>query len=396
MLQDKVSSVSQTPRVDSAESFMYSFGKPSMGFVNSALARQLEKELTLAMDVINQNASLEDLIKLQNQHQKGHKDFHSAQPSSRPHAVINDLHPAKSVSQPIIKPEKTASPAKANTDSAGNTLLFEIGQVLFEKGDDADSLMIIMDGEVIIYDPETNKEIATIGKGVSFGEQALLQGGMRSASARAKTLVTCLQIPTEPLRQILKADSGILTCTIEALLLQLNMTNQISRLSDSSQAIQTYEVMKKNDMSTLQVQKMLDEMKVSENYKDLKSQEYIFYSLLASDKMVTTFQQAGNVFASPDIEHSGAGIILIDGHIEARIGKNKIFHLGPGSVLGLAEGLKDEPCPWTLKALDHVTMLNVSISKALRALSHANSGIRGIVRYTSDRIIKLQDTLEIL
>jgi hypothetical protein len=45
---------------------------------------------------------------------------------------------------------------------------------------------------------------------------------------------------------------------------------------------------------------------------------------------------------------------------------------------------------WTLTALNQVTLMSISIDKVLRGLDHANPGIRGIVRYTADRVLELQ------
>jgi len=377
---------SATPRVDSIESFMYVFGKPLIGYVRADQARQIEIELAFALNVIHGNAPLEDLLKLQDLHRKGK----AIQRKQSPVATLKPVQTTASAPQPQTPIRGQKAPPKANIESAGSTLLFETGQLLFNKGDEADSLMIILDGKVEIFDPNTNKGIAILSKGVSFGEQALLQGGMRTASARAKTSVTCLQIPTEPLRRILKTDPGILTLIVESLLLQLNMANQISRLADPAKAIQTYEIMPENNMNSTQLQKLLHEISISGDSKDLSSQDMMFYRLQASDKLITTMHEAGTVFASPLQEHLGNGLIVINGHIEARIGDRKTYHLGPGSVLGLAEGLKDDPFHWTLTAMDNVTILNIPVDKSIRGLTHANAGIRGIVRYTSERILELQ------
>ena len=60
--------------------------------------------------------------------------------------------------------------------------MYEPGQVLFNKGDKADHLAIILEGEVEIFDPADNKTIAVLGHGASFGEQAILEGGVRGVA----------------------------------------------------------------------------------------------------------------------------------------------------------------------------------------------------------------------
>ena len=63
--------------------------------------------------------------------------------------------------------------------------------------------------------------------GASFGEQAILAGGVRSVSARAKGDVICVQISAEALKKMLENSPGIIKPVFEALLLQLYMHNDI-------------------------------------------------------------------------------------------------------------------------------------------------------------------------
>jgi CRP-like cAMP-binding protein len=278
---------------------------------------------------------------------------------------------------------------KVSSEGAGESVVYEEGKVLFNQGDKADHLAIILEGSVEIFDAKTGNSIAVLNKGVSFGEQAILEGGVRGASARAHTRVVCLEISTEPLRAILKSDPGILTPVVEAMLLQLNMANKISKSVDSDEL--DYEVTNDNNLSSTQVQKILDEVYATGDNKGMSSDELMFLKLLASNKLHTTVHEAGTVLGSPDDTELGLGYIIVQGHVEAAIGKKK-YKLGPGSVLGLAEALLDKTLPWELSSLDTVTLMNIPIDKALRGLEHANPGIRGIVRYTADRIMHLQNT----
>ena len=68
------------------------------------------------------------------------------------------------------------------------------GQVMFKKGDNAERFYMIQAGSVRMVDPDSGTDIAVLNTGDSFGEQAILSGGVRSASAIAKGDVTCLEI----------------------------------------------------------------------------------------------------------------------------------------------------------------------------------------------------------
>lgn len=101
----------------------------------------------------------------------------------------------------------------------------EEGQVLFKAGDPADKLYLIQSGAIHMADKTSGAVIATLQSGESFGEQAMLQGGIRGASAIAKEPSVCLEITADGLRNMLKQQSPILTAVFEALLLQQNMHN---------------------------------------------------------------------------------------------------------------------------------------------------------------------------
>ena len=60
---------------------------------------------------------------------------------------------------------------------------------------------IILDGRAaVIIDGET---VATLGPGDFFGEVAALDGGPRTASVRAETMLRCVTLPAGGLRQFL-------------------------------------------------------------------------------------------------------------------------------------------------------------------------------------------------
>lgn len=103
----------------------------------------------------------------------------------------------------------------------------EPGQVLFEAGAPADKLYFIQSGSINMGDKNTGVVFATLKTGDSFGEQAMLQGGIRGATATAAEPTVCLEITAEGLRHILKTASPILTAAFEALMLQQNMQNAL-------------------------------------------------------------------------------------------------------------------------------------------------------------------------
>jgi CRP-like cAMP-binding protein len=108
---------------------------------------------------------------------------------------------------------------------------FKSGACLFQAGEPADKLFILKEGFVSLLDAVHHKPFARLHQGESFGEQAVLAGGVRSATAVADGDVVCLEITALGLRQMLQKESAILTPVFEALLLQLYMHNALRQVA---------------------------------------------------------------------------------------------------------------------------------------------------------------------
>lgn len=60
------------------------------------------------------------------------------------------------------------------------------GEILFDEGEDGQAIYILFSGQVMIcHQGQTDTPIAMIGAGKVFGELALIDGGPRSAQAKA-------------------------------------------------------------------------------------------------------------------------------------------------------------------------------------------------------------------
>jgi CRP-like cAMP-binding protein len=132
---------------------------------------------------------------------------------------------AKASPTPAPIPAKPSAPPAPKLGP--NEVYFPAGQLLFNKGDAADRFYVIRQGEVALFEPSTQKQIATLGPGTSFGEQAILVGGVRSVSARAVNGVICLALSAETLREMLEVEQGTIKPVFEALLLQLYLHNDL-------------------------------------------------------------------------------------------------------------------------------------------------------------------------
>lgn len=398
--------MSKTPRVDHAERLIYNNSQEPVGYVLSSVAKRLEIEL---------NQALADLKAAQRLLKADSSSPHPGQiePVERPVAEKQSDESApiawqaaaptpppsgKSlqgrVSQPSQANEAASAPAHViqpppNLQSAGESVEYEDGQVLFNKGDNAKHLAIILEGSVEVFDPVGNVRLAMLGAGCSFGEQAILEGGVRDASVRASGKVKCLEIKTKALRAQLMKDKGLLLQTIEGLLLQLSMCNQISKMIATPDTDLVYELVKDERLTTLQIQSKLHDAFNHPDSHGLPAEQMMYLKLQSSEKLMSHWFESGTVLGRPSGDAIGSAYVIMEGSVEAQCGHRTLL-LGCGSVLGLAEGVTAEPFSWTLVAKAHLTVKIISIDKVLRDLEHSNPGVRGIVRYSASRILELQ------
>lgn len=111
--------------------------------------------------------------------------------------------------------------------SSFDEISLEEGQILFKAGDVADRLYFIKSGSIQMADKNSGAVFATLLEGDSFGEQAMLQGGIRGATAIAGKGTVLLEITADGLRTLLKTASPLLTPVFEAMMMQQNMHNAL-------------------------------------------------------------------------------------------------------------------------------------------------------------------------
>ena len=99
-------------------------------------------------------------------------------------------------------------------------------QFIFKAGDPATQLFYLQEGEVELVS-ESGQFFGRISQGQSFGEAAILRGGIRSASIRANGDVVCKVITNDQAIEMLTSYSPLLVVILEALLLQQAMNNSI-------------------------------------------------------------------------------------------------------------------------------------------------------------------------
>ncbi len=112
---------------------------------------------------------------------------------------------------------------------------FPKGARVFHEGDESDACYVIRDGEVRVTREHSDGRaiaLATLGPGELFGELAMLDGGVRSASIEALTDVELLALSAADMRGLLERNGEITAKLVVALTKRLRETNErISRQS---------------------------------------------------------------------------------------------------------------------------------------------------------------------
>jgi CRP-like cAMP-binding protein len=109
------------------------------------------------------------------------------------------------------------------------TETFEAGQFICKIGDQATHLYFLQQGTVELVSA-SGDAFAVIPVGQSFGEAAILKGGIRAASIRAQTDTVCKVIGNDQARELMIGYSPLLVVIMEGLLLQQAMANAIKYL----------------------------------------------------------------------------------------------------------------------------------------------------------------------
>lgn len=104
---------------------------------------------------------------------------------------------------------------------------YAAGDVLFNRSDSADTFYVIQSGEVDLFVPPANTFLVRLSPGESFGEQAILSGGVRSAKAVAVSDLVCTEITALALQQTVMNQTTLIRPVLEALLMQLSLQNAV-------------------------------------------------------------------------------------------------------------------------------------------------------------------------
>lgn len=126
----------------------------------------------------------------------------------------------------------------------------------------------------------------------------------------------------------------------------------------------------------------------------LSSEDRLYYQLVSELALASAVFRPGRELCVRGQPVADAYVVR-QGEIELQSEGGR-YRVGPGAVIGLAEGLADLPCPWSATAVGVVTVSVIPIFKALKAAGSCHPGLRGINRSTVMRVLRLSAVPESL
>jgi len=106
---------------------------------------------------------------------------------------------------------------------------FHRGVRVFHEGDDSDACYVVRSGDLRVTREHSDGRaiaLATLSVGDFFGELAMLDGGLRSASVETLTDSELLALPARDMRRVIAAHGNIAAKLIVALTRRLRETNE--------------------------------------------------------------------------------------------------------------------------------------------------------------------------
>lgn len=106
---------------------------------------------------------------------------------------------------------------------AGREVSFSPGEAIFEVGDEADAMFVVLEGEARV---DVGGRFHRLERGAFFGEMALLAPDKRMATVRAVQPVRALRIPADAFRALLMERPRIGLAMLKTLAIRLREVEQ--------------------------------------------------------------------------------------------------------------------------------------------------------------------------
>ena len=121
----------------------------------------------------------------------------------------------------------------------------------------------------------------------------------------------------------------------------------------------------------------------------LTSEERLLFQVMANPNLTTAVFDSGSVLMHKD-ELVATAHVVVSGTVEI-IHPEGNYIVGPGAVIGLSECLLGIKASCAVQAKTAVNSKMIPIDAAVRGISKANTGLKGIFRRTISRILSINE-----
>jgi CRP-like cAMP-binding protein len=118
------------------------------------------------------------------------------------------------------------------------------------------------------------------------------------------------------------------------------------------------------------------------------TKDLLYLKLFDNKSLGSTAFNPGQKILAPGDQPNKAYIITA-GEVSQSCPLTGFSTLGPGSVIGLAEGISDSAIQASTTARGAVIAMSIPIAKSVSAIRASNIGLLGIARFTAMRILEL-------
>lgn len=245
--------------------------------------------------------------------------------------------------------------------------------VLFQAGAPADALYLVEEGRMAMVDGQTGAVVGTAGAGEAFGEQAILRGGVRSASARGHLPSTLLEIPAGALRETLEKQNASLQALFHAAMLELSLWNRArqGRLAEAT----PFQV----PVDRLMLGRSRGELQhtLTSPAHQLAVPEFLLLKLVLNPKL-DTLALSEEKDLRQVLFSFGQALVLTHGSVRFQC-DGMTFYGGPGTVLGLSGSLCRLP-EFTVTPLSTINALVLPMERLVADLAGLNAGLLAVLR----------------
>ena len=190
---------------------------------------------------------------------------------------------------------------------------FPKGEIIIHQGETGSRAWLIEEGQVEVFrvTPEGQTvSLAVVGKGAVVGEMALIDDGVRSASARTVSPVSCVEIDRKSFRQLIAKSQPLAAYLLESLVAAIRRSHGLAQQERSIGG------------SDIRAERGIDKLV----NRRLFNAGYVFF-------------KQGEPGGTAYLIQTGEVVIVRDGPS----GYEELAHLGPGRIFGELALLTDEP-----------------------------------------------------